>query len=227
LPRGAAAIPVAREDPAGAQRSAQIGTQIAQSHAQLVFLGDSITDGWTSVGGAVWERFYAGRAPINMGVGGDRTEHVLWRIERQDFPRLGARVIVLMIGTNNMYASTPAEIAAGVDAVVQALHARVPAAAVVLLAIFPRGELEADPLRQRVAETNRLLRSLRLPRNAVYLDIGKSFLEADGRISPETMPDALHLSAQGYERWACALEPTLQKVLGGESPAAARGCSSQ
>ncbi len=226
-PLPAAAIPTARDDAYGAQRSALLGTQIAQSKAQLVFLGDSITEGWGPFGQSVWERFYAERAPINLGVSGDRTEHVLWRIEQQNFPGLDARVIVLMIGTNNMYTSTPAETAAGVKAVVDALRARVPAATIVLLAIFPRGRVAADPARQQVAETNRLLRALRLPRKVVYLDIGSSFVDADGSISPEIMPDALHLSALGYERWACALEPTLEKLLGGPPPAAASACSSR
>ncbi len=72
-----------------------------KGEAQLVFLGDSITHGWEGKGKAVWENHWAPLKAANFGIGGDRTEHVLWRLEHGNFDGLKPKAIVLMIGTNN------------------------------------------------------------------------------------------------------------------------------
>ena len=66
--------------------------------AQIVFIGDSITEGWKANGNAVWHKYYPSRHAFNYGIGGDRTENVLWRIQHKEFDGLKPKVVVLMIG---------------------------------------------------------------------------------------------------------------------------------
>jgi lysophospholipase L1-like esterase len=182
-----------------------------QGNVDLLFLGDSITQGW---GGArkTWDRFYGPRKPANFGIGGDRTEHVLWRIQNGELKGIEPKVVVLMIGTNNASENTPDEIAQGVTAIVHELRQRLPRSKVLLLGVFPRGE-KPSPIRERLASVNTKIARLDDGSNVHYLDIGKAFLSEDGTISNTIMPDYLHLSQRGYRIWADAMEPTLWSML--------------
>src|SRR5262249_16740532 len=124
---------------------------------------------------------------------------------------------VVMIGTNNLGNSkvTPEQTAAGVKAVVTSLREKLPHTSVVLLAIFPRGQKPDDALRKSVAETNKLIKpQVEAIKGVTYLDIGEKFIEKDGTISKDIMPDFLHLSPKGYEIWAQAIEPKVHELLG-------------
>jgi lysophospholipase L1-like esterase len=177
----------------------------------LLFLGDSITQGW---GGArkTWDRFYTPRKADNFGIGGDRTQHVLWRIQNGELARIEPKVVVLMIGTNNASGNTPDEIAQGITAIVGELRKRLPKTKILLLGVFPR-EPKPSPMRERLARVNEKIAKLDDGSNVRYLDIGKAFLSEDGTISKEIMPDYLHLSQKGYRVWAEAMEPTLWSML--------------
>jgi lysophospholipase L1-like esterase len=183
-----------------------------QGNIDLLFLGDSITAGWNGSGKEVWQRSYAPRNPANFGIGGDRTQHVLWRIENGEVDGIKPRVAVLMIGTNNSGQNTADEIAEGVKLNVQRLRSKLPETKVLLLAVFPRGQ-KPGPVRDKLGEVNEKIASLNDGRMVTYLDIGKQFLNDDGTISKEIMPDFLHLSPKGYQIWADAIEPTLWKLL--------------
>ena len=130
--------------------------------ARVMFLGDSITQGWDSGGKAVWDREFTKLQPINLGVSGDRTEHVLWRLEQGAYDKLRPDVIVLMIGTNNTghRMDPPQLIADGVLAIVDQLKLRFPEAKIVLLAIFPRGANADDAMRKQNEATNALISKL-------------------------------------------------------------------
>jgi lysophospholipase L1-like esterase len=182
-----------------------------EGNVDLLFLGDSITQGW---GGAkaTWDRFYGPRKAANFGIGGDRTEHVLWRIQNGELKGIEPKVIVLMIGTNNSGSNTPDEIAQGVTAIVGELRQRLPKAKVLLLGVFPRGE-KPSMIRERLKSVNDKIARLDDGSNVHYLDIGKAFLNEDGTISNKIMPDYLHLSGRGYRLWAEAMEPTLWSML--------------
>ena len=182
-----------------------------EGNVDLLFLGDSITQGW---GGAkkTWDRFYGPRNAANFGIGGDRTEHVLWRIENGELKGIEPKVVVLMIGTNNAGGSTPDEIAQGVTAIVHELRDRLPKSKILLLAVFPRSQKPAA-IRERLKSVNQQIAKLDDGSNVRYLDIGKAFLNEDGTISKEIMPDYLHLSQKGYRLWAEAMEPTLWSML--------------
>lgn len=176
----------------------------------IVFLGDSITQGWE--GGPAkpsWDRFYGPRKPINLGFSGDRTQHVLWRLDNGEVDGLRPKAAVLMIGTNNVGGDTPEAIADGIKAVVAKIQAKLPETKVLLLAVFPRGEKPDDPARAKVQKVNELVKPLHDGKKVVYLDIGPKFVQEDGTISKEIMPDFLHLSGKGYRIWAEAIEPTL------------------
>jgi lysophospholipase L1-like esterase len=193
-----------------------------QGKIDLLFLGDSITQGW---GGRdkngegpleVWERHYAPRNAANFGIGGDRTQHVLWRIENGEVEGISPKVAVLMIGTNNVAANSSDEIAEGIEAIVKSLRQKLPKTKILLLAVFPRDEKPSSK-REKIAAVNERISKLDDGQTIKYLDIGKKFLNDDETISREIMPDFLHLRRKGYRIWADAVEPTLWSLLGDDS----------
>jgi lysophospholipase L1-like esterase len=178
----------------------------------LVFVGDSITDGWRGKGKEVWQKEYAPLKALNLGIGGDRTQHVLWRMQNGELDGYKAKLFVLMIGTNNGGDSAE-NVAAGVEAIVKEIRTRQPQARVLLLGIFPRS-VNPDKKREKNDETNKILAKLDDGKTITYLDIGEKFLAADKSLPKDIMPDALHPNAKGYEIWAEAIRPTLQRMMG-------------
>ncbi|MCC4601301.1 platelet-activating factor acetylhydrolase IB subunit [Xanthomonas melonis] len=186
---------------------------------EVVMIGDSITHFWagppqaTRVSGLdSWQWLYGKRRVLNLGFGWDRTQNVLWRIRQGELDGLDPRWVVLHIGTNNLTgtaqarASTPAEAAKGVEAVVAEVRRRLPGSKLILMAIMPRGFRADSPLRAPIAETNRLLaaRFARDP-SVQLLDIGPRMLQPDGSLPEALMPDSTHPSDAGYRIWAQAL----------------------
>jgi beta-glucosidase len=187
----------------------------AKRGADVVFLGDSITQGWEGVGRDIWREHFGSRHALNLGFGGDSTQHVLWRLDHGELDNLHPKVVVLLIGTNNARHSeaTPEQIAAGVREILQQIHNKAPSARVLLHAIFPRGGNADDPWRKRCEQINRHLPALADGERVHFLEIGARFTNADGTISKEIMPDLLHLSARGYAIWAEALKEQLDALL--------------
>jgi lysophospholipase L1-like esterase len=183
---------------------------------QMVFIGDSITDGWRSKGKEVFAATYASYNPYNIGISGDRTQHVLWRIENGELDGLSPnpKVAELMIGTNNLGANpSNEEIAAGVTKIVAEIHQKLPQTKVLLLAIFPRGASPDNAFRGRIKAINEILAKLDDGGKTVkYLDIGEKFLDKDGSLPKDIMPDALHPNAKGYQIWADATKPALEQL---------------
>ncbi len=188
--------------------------RLAPGIAELIFVGDSITQGWEGGGREVWDRYYAPRRAVNLGIGGDRTQHVLWRLEHGALRGISPKVAVVMIGTNNITANPPEEVADGISAIVRTIRAKLPRTKVLLLGIFPRKN--PGGARERIAAINDRIKALGDDKAVNYLDISKTFLEADGTISREIMPDYLHLSPKGYRLWAEAMEPKLWEMMVGK-----------
>jgi beta-glucosidase len=185
----------------------------------LEFIGDSITQGWEGNGKNVWQEFYGHRKVINMGVSGDRTEHVLWRFENGQLDGIKAKVAIVMIGTNNSNknkdgtdAYNDNDILDGVTAIVNQIRTRQPDTKIILLGIFPRGKT-FNPQRGRLLEINQVLAKLDDGKNIFYVDFGSQYVENDGSISKDIMPDALHPNEAGYKIWANAIEPKLKELL--------------
>ena len=183
--------------------------------AQAIFIGDSITQGWEGAGKEVWARYYAHRNALNLGIGGDRTQHVLWRLENGNLEGLKPKAAVLMIGTNNSNRedNTPGQIVDGVTAIVENLRSNLPEMKVLLVAIFPRSE-NYTAQRGKLAMINQVLRKLADNQNVFWVDFGSRFLKSDGTIPADLMPDYLHLSEKGYEIWAQAIERRLSSIIG-------------
>lgn len=209
-----ATIPATRGDEEWwRKRFATTKAEAEQGNCQLVFIGDSITQGWQAAGRDIWQKHYSDRQALNFGFSGDRTEHVIWRLGRTNFDVARPKVAVIMIGTNNTGHSMqpPKEVSAGVKRILEILAERTPNTKILLLGVFPRGPSPWDEGRLNNLAINDLIRRFDDGQRVHYLDIGHVFLEQDGSISPEIMPDGLHLSGIGYERWAAAIEPALQK----------------
>lgn len=212
----AAIIPVPRT--AGAtNRQAQV-LQRAKDNpgpCDIAFIGDSITQGWEGSGKNVWTNYYGKRKCLNFGVGGDRTQHVLWRFENGQLDGIKPKAAVLMIGTNNSNKddNTEAEILEGVQAIVKQLRARLPDTKLLVVGIFPRAQTFSTQ-RGKILQINQALANLADGQMIHYLDFGSQLVEADGSISKAKMPDYLHLSEAGYEIWAAAIEPKLKELLG-------------
>lgn len=182
---------------------------------ELVFDGDSITAGWIGNNGkGVWEKNFAPYKAADFGIGGDRTEHVLWRLQHGQLDGLHPKLVLLMIGTNNSGGNSEEQITEGVTACVNEYRKRCPDAVILLQAIFPRSAKAEDPIRQKLKNINANIAKLADGKKTVYMDFSDKFLEADGTLSPTIMPDFLHPNAKGYEIWADAIRPEIEKVMG-------------
>jgi beta-glucosidase len=186
----------------------------------LEFIGDSITQGWESRGSNVWKEYYGKRKAINFGVSGDGTQHVLWRFENGQLDGIKPKVAIVMIGTNNSNKNKDGtdtysdnDILEGVTAIVNQIRARQPDTKVLLLGIFPRAKT-FNAQRGRLLEINQVLAKLDDGQHIFYLDFGSQYVENDGTISKNIMPDALHPNEAGYKIWAAAMEPKLKELLG-------------
>ena len=184
--------------------------------ARLVFIGDSITEGWDD---ATWNEHFARYGALRLGIGGDTTANVLYRMEHGEFEHVTPDAVVLLIGTNDLgnEGATPDQCAAGIRAIVEALRTRWPDARVVLLAILPRDQRPTDAGRRSVEATNRLIADLGNDPLVRWVDLQAQLLERDGTLSPAIMADFLHPTPLGYERIANALDPILGNLLGSET----------
>jgi lysophospholipase L1-like esterase len=185
--------------------------------ADVVFLGDSITHFWSGepkakrvAGKDSWEKWIAPHHPINLGYGWDRTENVLWRLRHGEIAGLKPKAFVVLIGTNNLSGfNPPAETAEGVAEVCRELRRQAPQAKILLLAILPR-QAKPDATRQRVTDTNLLLKAQAPQIADAYLDLTDKLLEADGSILKETMNDYLHPTNKGYDVMGAAIDAQLK-----------------
>ncbi len=194
----------------------QVVARVRQGAVDLLMIGDSITQGWSDEGRRVWERYYAHRRAVNQGFNSDRTEQVLWRLEHDEIDGIHPKVAVIMIGTNNSGSRNdpPEETAAGVQAIVTLLRAKLSGIKILLLGIFPRSATAGDSLRRVNSMVNDRLRGFADGQQVFYLDLRQVFLDRDGRLKRDLMPDLLHPNEQGYQVWADSMEPQLKTLLG-------------
>jgi lysophospholipase L1-like esterase len=186
-----------------------------RKNVRVVFLGDSIIARWGQNKALFDAEFLQYRA-LNFGIPGDRTQHVMWRIQDGLFDVVRPRVVVLMIGTNNatsrgtlMPLNAPEEVAAGIRFIIDEIHLRSPETKILLHGILPRG---AKAAARRNTQVNALISQFHDGERIHFLDFGDQFLLPDGRVSPELMPDLLHLSESGYRIWADAIREKLAEL---------------
>ena len=197
------------------RHEAKIAERKAMEQVDLLMIGDSITHGFENAGRATWEKHYARRNALNLGFSGDRTEHVIWRLQNGAIDDIDPKLAVIMIGTNNTgHRQERAEhTAAGVRRIITELHLRHPETKVLLLGIFPRAAAPDAPMRRLNDEINAILAGLADDESVWYLDIADAFLDEEGVLSKEIMPDLLHPNARGYELWGEAMEATIEALL--------------
>lgn len=206
--------PQPRSDEWWTQRHQAVLDRVKQGNVDMIFIGDSITHGWESSGKNVWQQYYAKRNAVNMGFSGDRTQHVLWRLENGEIAGISPKLAVMMIGTNNSNGNdnTAQEISEGIIAICQKLRKDLPTARILILAIFPRGE-KPSAQREKNAQASLLASSIVDNQWIYYMDIQNAFLDQDGTLPKDIMPDFLHLSEKGYQLEAESLEPTIAKLM--------------
>jgi lysophospholipase L1-like esterase len=182
----------------------------------IIFIGDSITrnwviepNGWPLVGGPVWAKHYANRYALDFGVGADRTENVLWRLDHMDIQHLRPKVAVVLIGTNN-YNDSPADIAAGVKAVLARTKEIFPGVKIILISILPNARAT-----QKMADTNKIIQTFGDNQSVFYFDLAARMTPVGDNWKGVGF-DHLHLTPEGYELWADAMEPLLTKLLAGQ-----------
>ena len=188
----------------------------SRKSVDLLMIGDSITHGWEGRGKQVWSEYYAKRNAFNIGYGGDRTEHVIWRLQHGEVEGISPKLAVIMIGTNNTghRQDPPEQTAAGIKMILAELKKRLPKTKVLLLAVFPRGATADDKLRKINTGINKLIKKFAKRKKVHFLDINPTFLDDDGKLSKDVMPDLLHPHEKGYRMWAEAMEPTIKKLIG-------------
>ncbi len=184
-------------------------TQVAEFNdrdADMIFIGDSITRNWFGPGKAAWDANFAPRNAMDFGIGGDQTQHVLWRMNNYPIGRLHPKVAVVLIGTNN-YHNTPEEIAAGVKAILNKTQAMYPGIKIILNSIMPNKR--ANDL---MMATNAIIRTYADDQNIFYLDL-VPLMPPVGDNWKGLGPDHLHPDASGYQIWTDALLPLVNKFL--------------
>lgn len=213
--RHSAVMPVPQTDQWWSQRHNAVNERLKQGNVDLLFIGDSITQGWERAGKEIWNTYYAPRNAVNMGFSGDRTQHLLWRLDNSNFEGLSPRIAIVMIGTNNSRGNdnTAGEIADGIIAVCQRLRTKLPRTKILLLAIFPRN-VSPSPQRQKNAHASILVSKIADGKMIHYLDINGRFLTKDGLLPKDIMPDYLHPNKAGYKIWAEAIESKVAKLMG-------------
>jgi beta-glucosidase len=207
-------IPLNRDVP----RHRAINERAKQGNVDLIFLGDSITQGWEGEGAQVWKIRYDPRKAMNAGIGGDRTQHILWRLDNGNIENLSPRLVVLMIGTNNFGEDSASDIALGIKAIVEKLRTRLPKTNVLLLGVFPRGEKPDDPLREKSNAVNAIIKDYDDGKMVHYFEINEKLMKPNGEQDRDIMPDLVHLSPKGYEIWGEAIESKVARLLGEKLP---------
>jgi len=210
-----AATPAPRDFDWWKERNDKLNERAKTEQWELAFLGDSITQGWEGHGKELWEKFYGEREAVNLGFSGDETQHLVHRIQNGNLAGQSPKLAVVMIGTNNLGNAkhSPADVIEGISLLLDTLKQQTPKTQVLVLGVFPRGESKDDPYREQIREVNEGISDLVDSETTHFLDIGQVFLEEDGTLSKKIMPDALHLSEEGYKLWAEAIEAKVAELL--------------
>tara|TARA_B110000858_G_scaffold123794_2_gene141172 strand:+ start:1303 stop:2076 length:774 start_codon:yes stop_codon:yes gene_type:complete len=225
LDSNSAVTPEPRNSKFWQNRFDEINQRTYQDEIDLLFVGDSITHFWEgtifpengephpATGQAAWDEYFTHRKAANIGIGNDRTENLLWRLDNGNLDGISPKLTVLLIGTNNWRSNTAPEIADGIIAAVDSLLEKLPQSDVLLMGIFPRGE-RPNKIRAMMSEASALAANqISGNKRVIYLDIGEKLLSDDGLLPTNIMPDSLHLSTEGYRVWAEAIEPVISEIL--------------
>lgn len=182
----------------------------------IIFIGDSITEGWLGAGKEIWEKNYAPRNALNFGISGDKTQNVLWRLENMEVQTLKPKVAVILIGTDNLM-NTSHDIADGVHAVIANTQETFPGVKIILVSIMP-----CERAHDTMMQADSIIKNNADDSNVFYLNLVPlmppvTTTAADGSTDTNwkgLSKDHLHPTIAGYKIWADAMEPLLTKLLG-------------
>ena len=186
------------------ERLAQI--RAAGGWFDLVFFGDSISHHWETSGKATLAEIRRTRSVLVDGFSGDRTYNALWRVRHGELDGFVAKVITLLIGTNNWADNTVEETAEDIRQLVEVIRDKQPQAKLLLLPILPRSDARSDFKNRKADEINAHIERLADGEKVIWFDLRKAFSGAPKSL----MPDGLHPGPEGYVLWWKALKPYLQ-----------------
>jgi beta-glucosidase len=198
--------------PGWMERYESINARARQGKIDLIYIGDSIVERFDGVGKGIWDRYYEPRNALNLGISGDRTQHVIWRLDHGNIDGISPKLTIIMIGQNNGGHNTSIEIAEGVTEVVKRVRTKLPDSKILLLAIFQRRE-KPTPERAVLAEANEIISKLANSSSIAYMDINSVFVRPDGTIPSSLMPDFEHPNERGFKLWAEAIEAKVAELM--------------
>src|SRR5688572_297470 len=208
-PPSPANVPLARDD-----ARHRTFVEIAKgAPIELLFVGDSITDGWRQAGQPVWDANWAPYKAANFGIGGDTTQGVLWRMQNGELDGYKAKLIVHMLGTNNLNRNPIDEMVEGNRLIIEEYKKRQLQAKVLVIGIFTWSPEASHPNRALIKEANGKLAQLADNKQVFFMDIGEKFLTGDGTLTQEIMPDGLHPNLRGYRIWAEAISGRVKELM--------------
>lgn len=189
-----------------------------QGPVDMLFLGDSILQGWGDVAQKdLWKTHFESYKAANFSIGGDRTQQVLWRIANGELDGMTPKLVVVHIGGNNLWSNdAPEKVAEGTKKIVDAIHAKLPKANVLIVGLLPALKSSSEPMRDRIRQVNALTAKFDDGKAVRFLDVGAKFVDAGGNIDAEKdfyQPDFVHLKTKGYETWAAAVKPLIVEML--------------
>jgi beta-glucosidase len=208
-----AIIPVPGGGETWMSRHNAMNARARQGNVDLIYIGDSIVGNWKWEGKPVWDHYYAPRNGLILGISGDRTQQVLWRLQNGNIDGIAPKVAIVMIGQNNGPFNTGEEIGAGIAAIVQTLRNKLPQTKILVLAIFPRGE-KPTPERDVLRTANGIAAKLADGQHVFFQDVNQLFLRTDGSIPAALMPDFEHPNEEGHRVWAAAIEKKVAELMG-------------
>ncbi|MDX9974763.1 MAG: GDSL-type esterase/lipase family protein [FCB group bacterium] len=208
-----ASEPVPGGDPAWFARHEAMNKRAQEGNVGLIYIGDSIVQHWENQGKETWDKYYAPRNGLNLGISGDRTEHVLWRLDHGNIDGISPKLAIVMICQNNDGSNTAEEIAEAVTAIVQKLRTKLPDTRILMLAIFPRRE-NPTPERETLYKANEITSKLADNEHIFYMDINNLWVNPDGKMKKELLPDFEHPNSEGHRIWAEAIEPKVAALMG-------------
>ena len=223
---GAADQPAPQTNPLFLPAHQALLEKTKQGVIDVYFLGDSITRRWQGTDYPEhkknWDQNFHGWNAANFGWGGDTTQNVLWRLTNGELDGVNPKVVVMMVGTNNVGKDPPQndgdarveDVAKGIRAIVDVVREKAPAAKIVLMGITPRNDGGGTAAMPTIDKINARIFGFADGPSIVYLNINEKLADDEGKLFAGVTEDGLHLSIKGYQVWADALKPIFTQWLG-------------
>ena len=197
-------------------------TEIRNNPVDMIFIGDSITHYFGGPpkakyvrGGDIWEKYYSKRNAVNMGLGWDRTQHILWRLDHGELDGISPKVAVVMAGINNILSNDGSvdNIAEGIKRILECVRQKLPNTKILLVGILPFSKNQKDKKRDKIQAVNMRIATFADKKHIYFIDVGHLFLNPKGSASKKLLGDYVHPNSEGYAVYAKAIEPIVSKLM--------------